>query len=698
MPNAASFAGARPPPAPAREPSHLTLIGERGGSARLPAQPAPLIGRAQELAAARRCLAAGDTRLLTFTGPGGAGKTRLAVEVAARLRDAFDEDAIFVDLAPVPEPSLVGAAIAHAVGIRETANEPLEERLKRALLGRRLLLLLDNFEHITAAAPLAARLLAACPQLSILATSRVPLNLRWEQVFVVPPLALPDIARLPVLDALAAVPAVALFVNRARAVKPDFALDDHNAGAVAELCVRLDGLPLAIQLAASRSRMFPPPAMLERLRRGLDLLSDGARDLPARQQTLRAAMAWSYDLLAPSEQTGFRRLGVFAGGCTLAAAEAIVPDPAAPLDVVDGMEALLAHSLLRQDDVPGDEPRCTMLDTIREYALEQLVAAGEAVPTRARHAAYYLALAEQAEPDSSRPREAAWLDRIARDHDNLRCALQWLVDQDDTPCALRLAGALWPFWHVRGRWTEGRERLATVLAMPEGQPHPHYRAEALFGAATLARSQGDYAAARSLYAQSLDLWRAFEDRQGIARALSAMGDVAQQQGDRETARSLFEDSLAVARAAGDREQAAAALNFLGIAASERGDYPEARRLLEEGLALRRELDDRRGIANSLLNLGTVLRHEGDLAGARTRVEESVRLFRELDSKLGLSNAAITLGNLANSEGDYLSAQSHYQESLAIQRSLGDRAGMASSLASRGAVALSRGEPAAAGSL
>ncbi|HEU5315006.1 MAG TPA: tetratricopeptide repeat protein [Chloroflexota bacterium] len=733
-------AGGRPPAAgaiPGGEPGYLTLIGERTAATvgvPLPAQPAPLIGRSDELQAARRCVLAGETRLLTFVGPGGAGKTRLAVEVAASLAAELELETVFVDLAPVVEPPLVAAAVAHAAGVRETTSERLDVRLKRALQGRRLLLLLDNFEHLLAspaappanapdslphAAGLVAELLAACPELTVLATSRIPLQLRWEQVFVVPPLALPALAPLPPPDHLAAVPAVALFLNRARAVTPDFVLDERNAAAVARVCVRLDGLPLAIQLAASRSRMFSPTEMLARLERGLDVLGGGARDLPARQQTLRAAMAWSYDLLTPAERTVFRRLGVCAGGWTLEAAETIavgppetpdgppddssehttdvVADGGRP-DVVAAVEALLMHSLVGRKEAPDGVARFVMLETIREHALERLDAAGESRVVRGRHAAYYLALAERAAREVSGPREGRHLDGVAREHDNLRAALGWLVGETAVEPALRLAAALWPFWEARGHWPEGRERLATVLALAERAGDSGVRAEALFGAALLARRQGDYAAARALFERCLDRRRDLGDRRGVARTLCAIGAVVRQQGDRGTARTLFEESLAAARDVGDGPATGEALNELGIVAAERGDYPAARRLLEESLDIRREAGDRRGAANCLLNLGNVRRFQRDPAGAAASYEESLGLFRELDSKLGLSMAAIGLGNLALEEGDHAAAQARFEESLAMRRAVGDPDGQARALVNLGRVAVARGDAGEAGRL
>jgi predicted ATPase/DNA-binding CsgD family transcriptional regulator len=596
----------------------------------------------------------------------------------------------------------VVAAIAQAVGVRETATEPVEERLKRAVLGRRLLLLLDNFEHVTDAAALVGDLLAACPELTVLVTSRTPLELRWEQLLPVPPLALPALSSLPPPEELAAIPAVALFLNRARAVRPEFTLDERNAEAVAALCVRLDGLPLAIQLAASRSRMFSPAEMVERIGRDPQLLEGGARDLPARQQTLHATIGWSYDLLGTKEQTLFRRLGVCVSGWTLEAAEAIDGPSvkgARAGSTVDALEALLAHSLVGREETADGGARFAMLDTIRDFALHRLDAQGELATARHGHATFYGALAQRAAREIKGPHEARWLDSIAAEHDNMRAALGWLVGQRDGEAALRLVGALWPFWEVRGHWREGRERLSAALALaPDDGPHPELRAEALFGAATLARKQGDYGVARSLYEECLQRRHALGDTRGVAQTLRALGYVARHQGDRSLSRALFEESLARAREACDIGAVGDALNEMGIDAAQRGDYGEARRLLEETLASQKETGDRRGMAGTLLNLGNVQRFLGDGPGAAVSYEESLRLFRELDTKLGLSSAATGRGNLALAERDHATAEARFRESLDISRVVGDRDGTARALVNLGRVALTRGDTDAAKSL
>jgi len=447
----------------------------------LPVQLTSLIGREQEIATVQRLLSREDVRLLTLTGPGGTGKTRLGLQVAAELSDRLADGVFFVNLAPISDPALVVPTIAQTLEVKETGNQSLLDLLKVSLRDKHLLLLLDNFEQVISAASQVANLLAACPKLKVMVTSRVVLHVRGEQEVAVPPLAVPDPTHVPGLVTLSQYGAVALFIARAQAVKPEFQVTNANAPAVAEICARLDGLPLAIELAAARSKLLPPQALLARLSQRLALLTSGARDVPARQQTLRNTIAWSYQLLDPYERRLFQQLSIFAGGCNLEAIEAIcgaLPDGAG--QVLEGVTSLLDKSLLQQTEQEGGEPRFVILETIREYGLEQLTASGEMGVAQHAHAAYYLALVEEAEIGG--PQQVMWLERLEREHDNLRAALRWLLEQEGAgqhEMALRLGSALNGFWYLRGHNSEGRTYLEQALVGGEGVA-ASARAKALF--------------------------------------------------------------------------------------------------------------------------------------------------------------------------------------------------------------------------
>ncbi|HMA38288.1 MAG TPA: adenylate/guanylate cyclase domain-containing protein [Chloroflexia bacterium] len=694
--------------------------------ANLPAQPTPLLGRESEVLALTALLRQPAVRLVTCTGPGGIGKTRLTLQAAADLLDEFAAGVWFVALAPLTDPALVVPTIAGTLGVRETAGQALQATLTSYLRDKELLLVLDNFEQLIPAAAGMGALLAAAPGLKLLVSSRTPLHVYGEQIFPVSPLAQPDPAHLPSLERLTEYAAVRLFIAQATAHKPDFAVTNANAPAVAAICARLDGLPLAIELAAARIRLLTPEMLLARLDHRLALLTGGPRDRSARQQTLRGAIAWSYDLLAPAEQALFRRLGVFAGGGTLAAADAVGGDegsgvgdqgseagggvaaalespnsklrnvPAAPLRDVPAaplreqnselrLEGLADQSLVRLQDGADGAPRFTLLATIREYALEQLAASGEEAAARAAHARYYAALAATAAPHlAGSPQQAAWLARLDVDHDNLRAALDWLAGQDPD-AGVGLAAALWQFWFNRGHWHEGRAALARVLAGDAAAGTPA-RAQALRGAGTLAYVQGDAAGARALQNASLALYRALGDRAGLADVLRAMAGQTQ---DVAAAQAWLTESLALARALGDRRGEGYALLFLGRLQLQAGQYAAARALLAESQAVQEQLGNRRGVAAVWKLLGETAGRQGDRARARAAYEASLALCRELDEKQGLAELLPELGWIALAEGRLVDAAAAFTEGLQLAEALSYPGFLASSLAGLASVATVR---------
>ncbi|MGH9246342.1 MAG: BTAD domain-containing putative transcriptional regulator [Acidimicrobiales bacterium] len=661
----------------------------RGSPARLPSQPTTLIGR--EEAVRRACSLLAEVRLLTITGAPGVGKTRLAVEVASRLADLFGHDTVFVDLSEVGEAPMVLPTVARTIGLVERADEPLLAQLEHYLHDRYLLLVMDNFEQVTAAASHVAHLVAACPDLKVVTTSREPLRVTWEHEFPLAPLELPD-ARWPGdSESALRAPAVELFADRARAVIPDFRLDDDQARAAVEICRRLDGLPLAIELAAARVRVLSPEAILSRLERGLRLLRSDTRNAAERHRTLHHAIAWSYDLLASEEQVVFRRLGVFVGGSTLDAVAAVADDSGA--DVLDVVTSMVAKNLLVRDVEADGEPRFRMLETIREFAIEELSPRNQ-VDARRRHATFYLELAERAAPELTRADQAAWLIRLEQDVANFAGAQDWAIDHDPL-VALRIAVALGSFWYRRGHFAEGRRRLRKALATADAAAPPRLRADALLAAGWLARVQGDYAEATGRLEECLSLRRLLGDARGTASTLATLSLVAYNQGDLRRGRRLAEEALGLARGAGFLPAEASALNNLGNVLQREGDFDGARELFQRAQEIWEQLGDKLSMANALTNLGNVANDQCDNAQAVQYHEESLAIRRDIDDRLTMSLALNNLGNVLSALGRESEAQSVYEESLAVARKRGERRSMGFALNGLGGVALARGHTEAA---
>jgi predicted ATPase len=652
------------PELPSEYPPLRTLDAYRNN---LPLQPTPLVGREKEVSEVCDILRHEETRLLTLTGPGGIGKTRLALQAAADLLDDFPDGTFFAPLATLTEAELFFSAVAETLGVGETGEQPLDESLKDYLSERRMLLVLDNFEQVLGAAPAVTEFLAGAPGLKVLATSRAPLGLYGEHEFPVPPLSMPDLKSPPPLERLTQYEAVVLFVERAQAVKPDFKVTNESAPAVAEICVRLDGLPLAIELAAARIKMLPPKAMLQRLGSRLKLLTGGARDLPERQRTLRATIEWSYALLDEGEQLLFGRLAVFSGGRTLEAIEAICDaEGDLGVDAFEGVSSLLDKSLLRQEEGTNGEPRFVMLETIHEFAREKLGESAEAEEIKRVHAQYFLTLAEEAYPELKGPDQLEWLERLETEHDNMRAALSWALERKEVEVTLRLGGALNWFWSVRGYHSEGRRWLEEALAI-EGLVSPEVRAMALAGVGGLASEQGDLDWAQKACEEGLELLanEAREASEAKLCLLACLGSMAWEREDYRPATELYEESLALSQEMRDIWWLASSLSNLALVSHSRGDYERATELYEESMDHFRELGDKQSLAGCLNNLAMVVYSQGDLGRAAQLTEEGVALQRELGARGGVSIGLYNLGWMALLQDDLGRAADLYRESLSL---------------------------------
>ncbi|HLZ27174.1 MAG TPA: tetratricopeptide repeat protein [Chloroflexota bacterium] len=616
--------------------------GVSGGPSRLHnllAQPGVLVGRGQESAAAQAQLLRSDVRLLTFLGPAGCGKTRLAMHVANELLFEFADGVWFVDLSVVRDADRIVFAIGRTLEVAQpVGGQSYAQRLIQTIADNRVLLVLDNFEQVVSGGPQVAELVAGCPNLKVLVTSREPLHVRWEHEFQVPPLAAPRTAAPASLAAVRESPAVTLFVQRAHAIKPEWRLSDANAGAVAELCVRLDGLPLAIELAAARIKLFTPEAMLARMDRRLELLTGASRDVPERHRGLRLAIEWSHNLLSRAERAAFRGMAVFAGGWTLDAAIDLCTEPAGiGPDVLEQLEALADKSLLRVELQLDGEPRFSMLETVREFALAELAKSGELAATQQRHALWCVRLVETVEPELSGPRQVAYFEQLEREHDNLRAALRWSFDGGDPLIGVRLAAALGRFWEIRGYLQEAHQWLTQAVGIRYGVP-PATRAKVCTVAGHVAFLRGEYDAARTLLEESVTLSRGAADAPGVVQALINLALVAMTRADTAQASALLHESLDIAGNLADNPSVALSLNLLGQNAYYRGELAEAHSLLERSLDLRRAEGNRWGTAQALCDLGQVCHAEGFAAVARDLHAEGLAIWRDLSDVWGLAYA------------------------------------------------------------
>jgi predicted ATPase len=640
----------------------------------LPYQQMPLIGREKELETVRKIILRDEVNLLTITGPGGIGKTRLALQVAADLLNNFQHGVFFVSLASLNNPDLVATTIVQTLGLKTVENQPGIDVLKGYLQDKQVLLVLDNFEQVITASPLLVELLGFASGLKILITSQAVLHVYGEYEFNVPPLAVPDLNNLPPLEILAQSPAVALFLNRAQAVKVDFTLTAENASVIGEICFQLDGIPLAIELAAARIKLFAPQALLRELSHRLSLLAQKNSDRSPRHQTLRNAVAWSYQLLGPEERALFAQLGVFVRGCTLNAVDAVCMwGSKSDVPLLEQLASLVDKSMLQHELRPNGEPRFMLLETLREYALERLEADGQTEIARRRHLEYYLGLVESIEPGPKEPNLPAWMKALEEEHDNLRAALHWALEYDEIESALRIAGAIWRFWQIHGHVEEGSKWMKTILDRAKGQMSIA-RAKALWGAGWLGMVVGTLSQSREYFEEGAIISRKLKDKRYLGLSLHGIGAVARAQGDFEGSRVAFEESLPLFQSLDNTEDVAWTFEHLGVTAIEQGDFVQAVTYLSEGLAVFRELDQRWPCAEALTFLGHAALQQSDYDMARKRYEEALVIYEELEDKLNIATINSYIGATLFGLGDYKKAISLYKENLVLSHKLRDHWG------------------------